>query len=325
MPLSLCPGCVHVRLVTGRRGQTYLLCRNDAIADKYPPQPVVSCPGYAPRPAAPPGTARPDRIVGAGAPVAGACVPAGRAAADAVGRRRRTRALRPDPRGDDSAGLVRNGGVLAEITLNVANVTVEPLVDSTVPAGDFVALSISGGGDWHPEATVARCHSPAVRQRRPGGCGRRRGRGLRLHACTRSGSWLRDSLLSPGSRGGGVLYKVIWLVRFNKDKSREEVLQWWRGHHAELAAATPGMVRYRPEPLDCPARARDATGRRRRACVRRPCRALVRVPPDVRSGDGERRVAAGSGGRALRIRLDHARRRRARRDGDLVGRGMMVP
>ena len=40
------------------------------------------------------------------------------------------------------------------------------------------------------------------------------------------------------------MYKVIWLVRFNKDRSREEVLDWWRGHHAELAAATPGMIRY---------------------------------------------------------------------------------
>jgi len=46
MPPSLCPVCIYVRPVTGRRGQTYLLCRNDAIPDKYPPQPVNSCAGY---------------------------------------------------------------------------------------------------------------------------------------------------------------------------------------------------------------------------------------------------------------------------------------
>ena len=46
MPPSLCPGCVHVRLVKGRRDQTYLLCRNPAIPEKYPRQPVATCPGY---------------------------------------------------------------------------------------------------------------------------------------------------------------------------------------------------------------------------------------------------------------------------------------
>jgi uncharacterized protein (TIGR02118 family) len=40
------------------------------------------------------------------------------------------------------------------------------------------------------------------------------------------------------------MYKVIWLTRFRPDMERDEVLRWWRGHHAELAAATPGMVRY---------------------------------------------------------------------------------
>ncbi|MGD9991576.1 MAG: EthD family reductase [Ilumatobacteraceae bacterium] len=40
------------------------------------------------------------------------------------------------------------------------------------------------------------------------------------------------------------MYKVIWLAKFRQDKSREEVLEWWRGHHAELARATPGMLRY---------------------------------------------------------------------------------
>jgi hypothetical protein len=38
-----------MRLVHGRRGQRYLLCENDAIAEKYPRQPVLACPGFASR------------------------------------------------------------------------------------------------------------------------------------------------------------------------------------------------------------------------------------------------------------------------------------
>ena len=40
------------------------------------------------------------------------------------------------------------------------------------------------------------------------------------------------------------MYKVIWLTRFRSDLPREEVLAWWRGPHADLAKATPGMIRY---------------------------------------------------------------------------------
>jgi hypothetical protein len=47
-PESLCPTCCFVRLVRGRRGQTYVLCRNEKIEAKYPRQPVLSCPGYEP-------------------------------------------------------------------------------------------------------------------------------------------------------------------------------------------------------------------------------------------------------------------------------------
>jgi hypothetical protein len=43
---SLCQSCVFVRRVHGRRGQEYLLCRNDSIPEKYPRQPVLACPGY---------------------------------------------------------------------------------------------------------------------------------------------------------------------------------------------------------------------------------------------------------------------------------------
>ena len=40
------------------------------------------------------------------------------------------------------------------------------------------------------------------------------------------------------------MFKVIWLVKFRQDVDRDEVLRWWRGRHGELAAATPGMLRY---------------------------------------------------------------------------------
>lgn len=40
------------------------------------------------------------------------------------------------------------------------------------------------------------------------------------------------------------MYKVIWLAKFRADLPRAEVLAWWRGPHAELARATPGMIRY---------------------------------------------------------------------------------
>jgi PhzF family phenazine biosynthesis protein len=45
-PPSLCDSCSFKRDVRGRRGQRYLLCRNETIDAKYPPQPVLICPGY---------------------------------------------------------------------------------------------------------------------------------------------------------------------------------------------------------------------------------------------------------------------------------------
>lgn len=51
-----------------------------------------------------------------------------------------------------AAGLGRNGGKLAELTLNISNVTVEPTAAGALPAGDFVAMTITGDGDWRPEA-----------------------------------------------------------------------------------------------------------------------------------------------------------------------------
>jgi hypothetical protein len=45
---SLCHTCTFVRGVKGRLGQTYLMCRNEAIPAKYLPQPVLQCVGYSP-------------------------------------------------------------------------------------------------------------------------------------------------------------------------------------------------------------------------------------------------------------------------------------
>ena len=48
MPYSLCHACSFARKVSGRLDQAYLLCRNEAVAAKYPPQPVRECGGYRP-------------------------------------------------------------------------------------------------------------------------------------------------------------------------------------------------------------------------------------------------------------------------------------
>ena len=47
--VNLCPGCAFAWEVRGRRGQIYLLCRNESVPEKYPRQPVVSCAGYKPK------------------------------------------------------------------------------------------------------------------------------------------------------------------------------------------------------------------------------------------------------------------------------------
>jgi hypothetical protein len=45
---GLCATCAFTQAVTGRRGQRYLLCRNDNVPARYPPQPVLTCSGYEP-------------------------------------------------------------------------------------------------------------------------------------------------------------------------------------------------------------------------------------------------------------------------------------
>ncbi len=46
---GLCADCVHSRCVESSRGSVFLLCglsRSDPRFAKYPPLPVLSCPGY---------------------------------------------------------------------------------------------------------------------------------------------------------------------------------------------------------------------------------------------------------------------------------------
>lgn len=47
---SLCARCRHLRLVESSKGSVFLLCglaQTDARFPKYPPQPVLACPGFA--------------------------------------------------------------------------------------------------------------------------------------------------------------------------------------------------------------------------------------------------------------------------------------
>jgi len=49
---GLCPACVHVKIVAAGRS-TFFRCRlasDGARYPKYPPQPVVACPGHEPWP-----------------------------------------------------------------------------------------------------------------------------------------------------------------------------------------------------------------------------------------------------------------------------------
>lgn len=65
-PDGLCPGCRHARRVTTPRS-VFLLCersRDDARYERYPRQPVRSCPGFeaAENAGAPPGDAGRDPL-----------------------------------------------------------------------------------------------------------------------------------------------------------------------------------------------------------------------------------------------------------------------
>lgn len=60
---GLCATCAHARRIASAKGSTFWLCglaARDPRFPKYPPLPVLRCPGYEPRPA-PPGGAREAR------------------------------------------------------------------------------------------------------------------------------------------------------------------------------------------------------------------------------------------------------------------------
>jgi hypothetical protein len=51
-PAGLCGRCLHVQLVQSSRGSTFHLCRlsfSDSRFARYPPLPVLACPGFVPR------------------------------------------------------------------------------------------------------------------------------------------------------------------------------------------------------------------------------------------------------------------------------------
>ena len=48
-PNSLCPKCSSVRKIENKRGSVFFMCgrsKEDNRFPKYPPQPVVACPGF---------------------------------------------------------------------------------------------------------------------------------------------------------------------------------------------------------------------------------------------------------------------------------------
>lgn len=56
-PAGLCASCLHGRIVNTARGTAFLRCersKDDPRFPKYPPLPVVRCPGFEAAPAPPP-------------------------------------------------------------------------------------------------------------------------------------------------------------------------------------------------------------------------------------------------------------------------------
>jgi hypothetical protein len=52
-PIGLCDSCLHQRLVPNTRGSVFSLCersKTDPAYPRYPRVPVLSCPGFEPRP-----------------------------------------------------------------------------------------------------------------------------------------------------------------------------------------------------------------------------------------------------------------------------------
>ncbi len=52
-PIGLCDSCLHQQLVPNTRGSVFSLCersKTDPAYPRYPRVPVLSCPGFEPRP-----------------------------------------------------------------------------------------------------------------------------------------------------------------------------------------------------------------------------------------------------------------------------------
>jgi hypothetical protein len=48
---GLCASCMHVQVITSDRGSRFFMCRlslTDPRFRRYPPIPVIACPGYDP-------------------------------------------------------------------------------------------------------------------------------------------------------------------------------------------------------------------------------------------------------------------------------------
>ena len=51
-PAGICANCVHQKLIRSGRGSEFSMClrhREDGAYPKYPPLPVLGCPGHQPR------------------------------------------------------------------------------------------------------------------------------------------------------------------------------------------------------------------------------------------------------------------------------------
>ena len=56
MNVGLCASCINARVIENRRGSQFYMCelsKADKRFAKYPPLPVLTCIGYAPRLSAP--------------------------------------------------------------------------------------------------------------------------------------------------------------------------------------------------------------------------------------------------------------------------------
>jgi hypothetical protein len=51
------------------------------------------------------------------------------------------------------AHLGADGGVLARVTIGLAHVVIEPDVAGPMPAGEFLAVTARGEGEWGPEVS----------------------------------------------------------------------------------------------------------------------------------------------------------------------------